>query len=106
MQIVRVIDVWGIIVISRLLCMSLFECPTDMEQRDGRIWRQGNENPQVQIYRYVTDRSFDSYLYQMFERLVEMFTPILTGDIGYQKYTAEGDSKITQIGRKVKEHET
>lgn len=39
------------------------ECSTDMEQRNGRIERQGNENPEVQIYRYVTDKTFDAYLY-------------------------------------------
>ena len=36
-----------------------------MEQRTGRIERQGNENPEVDIFRYVTDKSFDAYLYQI-----------------------------------------
>ena len=58
--------------------MPLFECPTDMEQRDGRIWRQGNENKQVQIYRYVTDKSFDSYLYQMLENKQRFISQVMT----------------------------
>ena len=41
--------------------------PTDLEQRHGRIIRQGNENPEVEIYTYVTENPFDSCLYQPVE---------------------------------------
>ena len=41
--------------------------PAEVEQRDGRILRQGNENPEVAIYRYVTEGSFDSYMWQTLE---------------------------------------
>ena len=58
--------------------MPLFDCPTDMDQRDDRIWRQGNENKQVQIYRYVTDKSFDSYLYQMLENKQRFISHVMT----------------------------
>lgn len=41
--------------------------PAEVEQREGRILRQGNENPEVAIYRYVTEQSFDSYMWQTLE---------------------------------------
>lgn len=41
--------------------------PSDIEQREGRILRQGNENPSVQIYRYATEGSFDAYSWQLIE---------------------------------------
>lgn len=41
--------------------------PSDLEQREGRIIRQGNENSEVEIYTYVTEKTFDSYLYQLLE---------------------------------------
>lgn len=49
-----------------------------MEQRNGRIERFGNENPEVQIYRYVTDRTFDSYLYQMLENKQKFISQVMT----------------------------
>lgn len=52
--------------------------PSDMEQRNGRIERQGNENPEVQIYRYVTDRTFDAYLYQMLENKQKFISQVMT----------------------------
>lgn len=52
--------------------------PSDMEQRDGRIERQGNENPEVRIYRYVTDRTFDAYLYQMLENKQKFISQVMT----------------------------
>lgn len=47
-------------------------------QRNGRIERQGNENPEVQIYRYVTDRTFDAYLYQMLENKQKFISQVMT----------------------------
>ena len=52
--------------------------PSDMEQRNGRIERQGNENPEVDIYRYVTDKSFDAYLYQILENKQRFISQIMT----------------------------
>lgn len=49
-----------------------------MEQRNGRIERQGNENPEVQIYRYVTDKTFDAYLYQMLENKQRFISQVMT----------------------------
>lgn len=58
--------------------MFRMECPSDMEQRNGRIERQGNENPEVQIYRYVTDKTFDAYLYQMLENKQRFISQVMT----------------------------
>lgn len=52
--------------------------PSDMEQRNGRIERQGNENPEVQIFRYVTDKTFDAYLYQMLENKQKFISQVMT----------------------------
>lgn len=55
---------------NKLIAMHDLDCPwrpADLEQRAGRIIRQGNENPKVEIYRYVTEQTFDAYLYQLVE---------------------------------------
>lgn len=49
-----------------------------MEQRSGRIIRQGNENPEVEIYRYVTEETFDAYLYQLVENKQKFISQIMT----------------------------
>lgn len=53
-------------------------CPTDLQQREGRIIRQGNENDEVDIYTYVTENTFDSYLYQMVEGKQKFIGQIMT----------------------------
>ena len=58
--------------------MPLFECPTDLEQRAGRIIRQGNENKNVQIFRYVTKCTFDAYSYQTLENKQRFISQIMT----------------------------
>lgn len=55
---------------NKLIALHDIDCPwrpSDLEQRSGRIIRQGNENPDVEIYRYVTEETFDAYLYQLVE---------------------------------------
>ncbi len=52
--------------------------PSDMQQRHGRIVRQGNENAKVDIYRYTTDKTFDAYLYQMLENKQKFISQIMT----------------------------
>ena len=55
---------------NKLIAMHDLDCPwrpADLEQRAGRIIRQGNENSKVKIYRYVTEQTFDAYLYQLVE---------------------------------------
>lgn len=58
--------------------MFRMKCPSDMEQRTGRIERQGNENPEVDIFRYVTDKSFDAYLYQILENKQRFISQVMT----------------------------
>lgn len=52
--------------------------PSDLQQREGRIIRQGNENPEVEIYTYVTENTFDSYLYQLVESKQKFIGQIMT----------------------------
>lgn len=63
-----------------LLCFSMFRknCSTDMEQRKGRTVRQGNENEKVDLYRYVSEGTFDAYLYQMLENKQKFTSQIMT----------------------------
>lgn len=52
--------------------------PSDMTQRNGRIIRQGNQNKEVQIYQYVTEGTFDAYLYQTLENKQKFISQIMT----------------------------
>jgi N12 class adenine-specific DNA methylase len=54
--------------------------PADVEQRDGRILRQGNKNAVIQIYRYVTEGSFDAYMWQTLETKAKFIHQVMTGD--------------------------
>ena len=54
--------------------------PADVEQREGRILRQGNTNAEVQIYRYVTEQSFDAYLWQTLETKAKFIGQVMTGE--------------------------
>jgi hypothetical protein len=54
--------------------------PSDVEQRDGRIERQGNENEEVWCYRYVTERSFDAYMWQTLETKATFIAQVMRGD--------------------------
>ena len=54
--------------------------PADVEQREGRILRQGNLNPEVQVYRYVTEESFDAYMWQTLETKARFIAQVMTGE--------------------------
>jgi TolA-binding protein len=54
--------------------------PADVEQREGRILRQGNTNEEVQIYRYVTQESFDAYMWQTLETKARFIAQVMTGE--------------------------
>jgi len=54
--------------------------PAEVEQREGRILRQGNENEEVAVYRYVTEGSFDAYMWQALETKARFITQVMTGD--------------------------
>ena len=66
---------------DRLIALHDLDCPwrpADLEQRAGRIIRQGNQNAEVNIYRYVTESTFDAYLYQTVENKQKFISQIMT----------------------------
>ena len=66
---------------TKLAALHHLDCPwrpSDLQQREGRIIRQGNENKEVDIYTYVTENTFDSYLYQLVESKQKFIGQIMT----------------------------
>ena len=66
---------------DRLIALHDLDCPwrpSDLQQRLGRIVRQFNQNPEVEIYRYVTENTFDAYLYQLVENKQKFIAQIMT----------------------------
>ena len=66
---------------QKLVALHHLDCPwrpADLQQREGRIIRQGNENAEVDIYSYVTEGTFDAYLYQLVERKQKFIAQIMT----------------------------
>ena len=66
---------------DKLIALHDLDCPwrpSDLQQRLGRIVRQGNENEEVEIYRYVTEGTFDAYLYQLVENKQKFIAQIMT----------------------------
>ena len=57
---------------------DLLDKPSDLEQQEGRILRQGNQNPKVKIFRYVTENTFDSYMWQILENKQKFISQIMT----------------------------
>jgi N12 class adenine-specific DNA methylase len=68
--------------------------PADVEQRDGRIMRQGNLNPDVQILRYVTEGSFDAYMWQTLERKAKFINQIMRGSLDVREIDDIGDTAM------------
>ncbi len=66
---------------DRLIAIHNLDClwrPSDLEQRQGRIERQGNMFPEVEVYRYATEQTFDAYLYQLVESKQKFISQIMT----------------------------
>ena len=66
---------------DRLLALHHLDCPwkpSDLEQQEGRILRQGNQNDKVKIFRYVTENTFDSYMWQILESKQKFISQIMT----------------------------
>ncbi|WP_443112720.1 SNF2-related protein [Enterococcus faecalis] len=98
----------------KLIACHHVDCPwrpSDIEQRDGRIVRQGNENEEVEIYRYVTKGSLDSFLWQIQEQKLTFINQVMTGkaitrscdelsdtvlEAGDMKAIASGNPKIAE----------
>jgi N12 class adenine-specific DNA methylase/uncharacterized membrane protein/predicted kinase len=99
----------------RLIAMHHLDSPyrpADVEQRDGRIVRQGNLNPQVRILRYVTEKSFDAFMWQTLDRKAKFIGQVLSGAKGSRqaedidnplpeaaemKAAASGDPRILEL---------
>ena len=66
---------------DKLIALHHLDCPwrpSDLEQREGRIIRQGNENKEVEVYRYMTEATFDAYLYQTIENKQRFISQIMS----------------------------
>jgi N12 class adenine-specific DNA methylase len=69
--------------------------PAEVEQREGRILRQGNENESVGIYRYVTEGSFDAYMWQALETKARFIAQVMTGQTGVRKTEDVGSHELS-----------
>ncbi len=69
--------------------------PAEVEQREGRILRQGNENEEVAIYRYVTTGSFDSYMWQALETKARFISQVMTGECGVRRADDIGGQELS-----------
>ena len=88
----------GMNVQTKLIALHHLDCPwrpSDIEQREGRILRQGNENDEVQIFRYVTEGSFDGYSYQLVETKANFINQIMTSSSGTRSMEDVDDSALS-----------
>lgn len=94
----------GMNVQDKLIALHHLDCPwrpSDIEQREGRILRQGNKNAEVEIYRYVTEGSFDAYSYQLIQTKATFINQIMTNSNGCGR-TAEDLDRDTLTYAEVK----
>jgi len=83
---------------SRLNAMHHIDCPwrpADLEQRDGRGIRQGNQNPEVAMYRYVVERSFDAYSWQTVGRKAAFIAQVMRGRLDTREMEDIGDTALS-----------
>ncbi len=69
--------------------------PAEVEQREGRILRQGNENEEVAIFRYVTEGSFDAYMWQALETKARFIAQVMTGDSAIRRAEDIGGQELS-----------
>ncbi|MGO9750151.1 MAG: helicase-related protein, partial [Solirubrobacteraceae bacterium] len=82
---------------ARAIALHHLDCPwrpADIAQRDGRIRRQGNQNNQVGVYRYVTEGSFDTYMWQTLERKARFINQVMRGRLDVREIEDLGDDVI------------
>ena len=94
----------GMNVQDKLVALHHLDCPwrpSDIEQREGRILRQGNQNEEVEIYRYITEGSFDAYSYQLIETKSNFINQIM-GNNGNGVRSAEDLDRDTLTYAEVK----
>jgi hypothetical protein len=82
----------------RAIALHHLDCPwrpADVAQREGRILRQGNHNSEVQILRYVTERSFDGYMWQTVERKARFIAQVMRGRMDVREIEDIGDAALS-----------
>jgi N12 class adenine-specific DNA methylase len=83
---------------SRVTALHHVDCPwrpADIEQREGRAIRQGNQNPEVQIYRYVVERSFDGYMWQTLTRKATFIAQVMRGRLDAREIEDVGELALS-----------
>jgi len=83
---------------KRLVAMHHLDAPwkpAEVEQRDGRILRQGNENVEVAVYRYVTEGSFDAYMWQALETKAKFIAQVMTGEAAVRRAEDVGGQELS-----------
>ena len=83
---------------TRLYAMHHIDAPwkpAEIEQRDGRILRQGNRNKEVEIYRYVTEGSFDAYMWQTLQSKARFIAQVMKGDAGVRRASDIGGQELS-----------
>src|SRR6202020_2425994 len=82
----------------RAIALHHLDCPwrpADIEQRDGRILRQGKQNPEVSIFRYVVEQSFDAYSWQTVERKAKFIGQVMKGRLDARTVSDIGDTPLS-----------
>lgn len=82
----------------RAVALHHLDCPwrpADLAQRDGRLLRQGNANPTVQIHRYVAEGSFDAYLWQTVERKARFIRQVMRGTLDVREIEDIGETALS-----------
>jgi Helicase conserved C-terminal domain len=82
----------------RAIALHHVECPwrpADIAQREGRLLRQGDLNPEVEVIRYVTQSSFDAYLWQTVERKARFIAQVMRGTLDVREIEDIGDSALS-----------
>ena len=83
---------------ARAIALHHIDCawrPADIEQREGRIIRQGNQNPEIRIIRYVVAGSFDAYMWQTVERKAKFIAQVMRGKLDVRTVEDIGDSTLS-----------
>ena len=82
---------------ARAVAIHHLDCPwrpSDVEQRDGRIVRQGNQNAEIGAHRYVVERSYDAFMWQTVERKSKFITQVMKGSLDAREIDDVGDAKL------------
>jgi len=83
---------------DRAVALHHLDCPwrpADLAQREGRIERQGNQNPEITIYRYVTESTFDTYSWQTVERKARFIGQVMKGRLDSREVEDVGDAALS-----------